>query len=57
MPDDMGGWLWIVVDIIGVVILGAAIAYGAMRWKRPKNPTLDRIRDNATERLYKKDDA
>ena len=54
MTGDTGGWLWILVDVIAVVLLAGALAYGAMRWRRRKNPTLDKIRDDATDRLYDK---
>jgi hypothetical protein len=48
------GWLWIIVDVVAVIILGAAIAYATMRWRRAKNRTLERVRDDATNRLYDK---
>lgn len=48
------GWLWIIVDVVAVVILGIAVAYATMRWRRAKNRTLEEIRDDATNRLYEK---
>jgi hypothetical protein len=51
MPVDVGGWLWILI-VIGVAALGIAIAYDATRWRRPRNPVLEKIRDGLTARLY-----
>jgi hypothetical protein len=48
------GWLWIIVDVVAVVVLGVAIAYAAMRSRRAKNRTLEKVRDDATNRLYDK---
>jgi hypothetical protein len=40
-----GGLQWFVIDVVGVLILAAAIAFGASRWA-----TRDRRRDAMTER-------
>jgi protein-S-isoprenylcysteine O-methyltransferase Ste14 len=55
MESDAGGWLWLVIDVIGVVVLGAAIAYGIWQWRsRSRNPSLERAREEATKRLYER---
>ena len=51
--NDPGGWLWLVIDVGFVAALGAALAYGIFRWRRrPKSPTIDRVRDDATKRVF-----
>lgn len=53
MFDSSGGYLWAVINIIGVIALGAALAYGASVWrKRPRDRTLEKVRDDATRNLY-----
>jgi hypothetical protein len=50
--DDQGGWLWALIDVGFVLVLAAAIIYGITTWRRRRNPTLERIRDDATRRAY-----
>jgi hypothetical protein len=52
MFKDLGGPLWLLIDVIAVLALAAAIAYGTVSWRRRRNPTLERVRDDATRRLY-----
>jgi len=54
MDGDAGGWLWLVIDVIFVVALGAALAYGVVEWrKRRQNPAaVRRAGDQATRELY-----
>ena len=55
---DLGGWhigvyLMIVIDVVAVVILGAAIAYGSRMWRdAPTDPVPLKQSDRATRRLY-----
>src|SRR6185503_9901007 len=36
---EVGGWLW-VLDVIGAVVLAAALIYGMANWRRrPKSPS------------------
>jgi CBS-domain-containing membrane protein len=50
---DWGGWMWFVIDVLAVVILGVALAYGAAMWRhRPRNPQIERASDEATKDLY-----
>lgn len=51
-----GGWLWVVTTIIGVVVLGAVLAYAAMNSRRRRSPSLDRQRDQAIKNLYDQKD-
>ena len=36
----VGGWLWLVLDVVGAVVLAAALIYGMANWRRrPKSPS------------------
>src|SRR5438105_785489 len=51
--SDIGGWLWLVIDVVLVAIFGAGIAYGMVMWqRRSRNPTLEQAREEATRRPY-----
>jgi hypothetical protein len=54
MNSDAGGWLWLVIDVGFVVILAMALVYGIYMWRtRSRNPTVERIRDEATRETYR----
>jgi hypothetical protein len=51
--DWSGGYLWGLIDVIGVAVLAAALIYGIMRWRnRPKSGAVEAARDRATDRVY-----
>lgn len=51
--DGSGGYLWGLIDVIGVAVLAAALIYGIMRWRnRSKSSAVAAARDRATERVY-----
>jgi hypothetical protein len=52
MSGDAGGWLWLVIDVVFVAALAAALVYGATTWRKRRNATSERVRDNATRELY-----
>jgi len=55
MDQDFSGWLWFFVDVVMVVALAAAIAYGAWHWRRARHdPGAERARDRATKEVYRK---
>jgi hypothetical protein len=54
MTPDVGGPVWGWAVIIVTVILGIALVYGMIMWsRRLKSPEARRVRDNATERVYR----
>jgi hypothetical protein len=54
MPD-YGGWMWLLIDVGLVAILGIAIAYGTIMWRRrPKDAQIEQVRDEATKRAFNK---
>jgi hypothetical protein len=53
MDGDAGGWLWLVIDVLFVVILAAGLVYGIAMWRsRRRDPKVERRRDEATRELY-----
>ena len=48
--------MWLVIDVIGVAILGLAIAYGLMSWRKRRSSHAVRAGEQATERLYQEKD-
>ena len=50
---DWGEWMWFVIDLVAVAILGGAIAYGSVMWRqRPQDPETQRRSDETTRELY-----
>lgn len=47
-----GSWTWILLDVIGVLALGAIIAYGILITHRRRSQSAERMRDEATKRMY-----
>lgn len=37
MTGEIGGWLWLVIDVLMVVALAAAIIYGTVAYRRYRN--------------------
>jgi hypothetical protein len=57
MPD-YGGWMWLVIDVMLVAVLAGGLIYGIAMWRRRyRDPATREIRDEATERLYHREDA
>ena len=50
---DWGGWMWVIIDIVAVLILAAAMIYGGYMWRRrPQDSESLRKSDEATRELY-----
>lgn len=55
--SDFGGWLWVVIGLLGVGGLAAAIAYSSRLWrKRPKSPEIDAVKAQATHEVYREEE-
>jgi hypothetical protein len=53
MSGETGGWLWLSMDVIFVVVLAAALIYGLVMWhNRRRSRGLENVRDQATKDLY-----
>lgn len=37
MTGELGGWLWLLIDVLMVLALAAAIVYGAVAYRRYRN--------------------
>jgi hypothetical protein len=56
MMNELGAWLWIVIDVVAVAALAAGIVYGAMQWRaRRKDAAARAARDRATRALYQEE--
>lgn len=55
MSGDYSGWLWVIVDVAAVVILAAAMVYGARRYAN-RNRARDAVSDAATQANYAEED-
>jgi hypothetical protein len=51
---ELGGFWWVLIDVIGVAILGGALFYGMGMWRKRRTRSADAVRDAATDRLYGK---
>ncbi len=56
MSGEAGGWMWILIDVAAVVILGAALVYGIAVWKTRRSRAADAVRDLKTEELHRRPD-
>jgi len=51
---DGGGWLWLILGLLGVGGLGVAIGYGSVLWsRRRKDRATRQKRDEAVREIYK----
>lgn len=52
-----GGWLWAILDILGFVVLAAALVYGIVLWRnRRKDPAMKAAQDEVTHENYRQED-
>jgi type VI protein secretion system component VasK len=53
--DEPGGWLWAIIDIIGVVVLAAALIYGIVMWRhRRKDWAMRKAQNEVTRENYRR---
>ncbi len=53
MDSDVGGWLWLVIDVVFVAVLIAALIYGTVMWRTRRNGrALEQASEQATKTLY-----
>jgi hypothetical protein len=53
MANGPGMSIWAMIDVVLLVILGAAMVYGAIMWSRArKDPAIREAQDRGTERVY-----
>jgi threonine/homoserine/homoserine lactone efflux protein len=50
-----GGWLLLIIDLLGAAFLAAALIYGIFMWRRrPKSPADERAREEAVRGNYRR---
>lgn len=56
MDFEAGGWLWLIIDVIGIAILAAAMIWGTMQWRRRRRSrATEQRRNEATRELYRRE--
>ena len=50
---EVGGWFW-VLDVIGAVVLAAALIYGMANWRRRPKSQVDNAREEAVRENYRR---
>jgi hypothetical protein len=49
--NDLGSWLWLVIDVAFVALLGAALVWGTLMWRSRRNRAQT---EQATRELYRR---
>lgn len=56
MHHEIGGWLWLAITVVMVLVLAGAMVYGTVMWKKWKRyPTEVRERNRATREAFRQD--
>lgn len=50
MTGELGGWLWLVIDVLMVLALAGAIIYGAVAYRRYRSRVSLRQQDEIIRR-------
>ncbi|HXJ01381.1 MAG TPA: hypothetical protein VNH44_09155 [Micropepsaceae bacterium] len=54
---DWSGWMWFIIDVLAVSVLGCAMVFGTQMWRhRPRDFATERTSNEATWRLYHPDE-
>ena len=57
MSGEAGGWMWLLMNVGLVMLLGAALVYGMWTWRaKRRSPAMDHLRDRKTEELQQRRD-
>jgi len=56
MEGEAGGWMWVIINVGAVVLLGAGLAYGLSVWRKRRSPEMNRFRDQKTRELHQRPD-
>ena len=55
---DIGGYLWLIIDVVLVAILAGAILWGNHQWRhKRRDRAMRRAENEAVKRVYREDDA
>jgi hypothetical protein len=51
---EVGGWLWLIIDVVGVAALAGGMIYGTLAWRRRrKDPALKHRQEEAVRENYR----
>ena len=52
---DLGGWLWLILDVLAVALLAGALIYGTVLWRRRRRDAATRrAQDESTREVYRR---
>ena len=53
--NDAGGWLWLIIDVLFVVVLAGGLIYATLMWHTQRKIRAARMaRELATRELYER---
>lgn len=55
MDSDASGWLWLVIDVLMVAVLGIVLVYGTMLWRRRRSRALEQVSERATTQFCERE--
>jgi uncharacterized iron-regulated membrane protein len=56
--ESIGGYMWLIIDVILVLALAAAILWGTHQWRQRKREHRDReAEERAVKRVYREEDS
>jgi hypothetical protein len=50
---DIGGFLWLIIDVAFVAALAAVIIYGLREWRRRRNRVPKEVEKKSVDRVYR----
>jgi hypothetical protein len=55
--DSIGGYMWLIIDVVLVAALGAALLWGTHRWRHKRRDRAAKEAERqAVKRVYREDD-
>ena len=52
MDSDASGWLWLVIDVLMVAVLGIALVYGTMLWRQRRSRAREQVSERNADAKY-----
>lgn len=55
--DSIGGYMWLIIDVLLVAVLAGAMLWGAHQWRTRRRDRLARqAEDEAVKRVYREEE-